>query len=110
MERLGIADEMKSKTKLVDGVSVAEVVAKGEAEIGMQQINVILPVAGIHYVGPFAAGTPGLRRFFGRGVWQFRSSGRRRLRWSSLCPHRKLRHSLERVAWSRPHTELAIGR
>ena len=43
---------MKSKTKLVDGVPVAEVVAKGEAEIGMQQINVILPVAGIHYVGP----------------------------------------------------------
>jgi molybdate transport system substrate-binding protein len=52
MERLGIADEMKSKTKLVDGVPVAEVVAKGEAKIGMQQINVILPVAGIHYVGP----------------------------------------------------------
>jgi len=52
MERLGIADEMKSRTKLVDGVPVAEVVAKGEAEIGMQQINVILPIAGIHYVGP----------------------------------------------------------
>jgi hypothetical protein len=27
------------------------VVAKGEAEIGMQQINVILPVAGADYVG-----------------------------------------------------------
>ena len=52
MERLGIADEMKSRTKLVNGVPVAELVAKGEAEIGMQQINVILPVAGIHYVGP----------------------------------------------------------
>jgi molybdate transport system substrate-binding protein len=52
MERLGIADEMKGKTKLVEGVPVAEVVAKGEAEIGMQQINVILPIAGIDYVGP----------------------------------------------------------
>jgi molybdate transport system substrate-binding protein len=52
MERLGIADAMKDKTKLVDGVPVAEVVAKGEAEIGMQQINVILPIAGIDYVGP----------------------------------------------------------
>jgi molybdate transport system substrate-binding protein len=52
MERLGIADEMKSKTKLVEGVPVAEVVAKGEAEIGLQQINVILPIAGIDYVGP----------------------------------------------------------
>ena len=52
MERLDIADEMKPRIKLVDGVPVAEVVAKGEAEIGMQQINVIRPVAGIHYVGP----------------------------------------------------------
>jgi molybdate transport system substrate-binding protein len=52
MERLGIAEEMKSKTRLVDGVPVAEVVAKGEAELGLQQINVILPVAGIDYAGP----------------------------------------------------------
>jgi len=52
MERLGIADEIKSKTRLVEGVPVAEIVAKGDAEIGLQQINVILPVAGIDYVGP----------------------------------------------------------
>jgi molybdate transport system substrate-binding protein len=52
IERLGIADQLKSKTKLVEGVPVAEIVAKGEAEIGMQQINVILPVAGADYVGP----------------------------------------------------------
>jgi len=52
MERLGIADAMKPKTRLVEGVPVAEIVAKGEAEIGLQQINVILPVAGVDYVGP----------------------------------------------------------
>jgi molybdate transport system substrate-binding protein len=55
MERLGLAEQLKDKTKLVDGVPVAEVVAKGEAEIGMQQINVILPVAGADYVGPLPA-------------------------------------------------------
>jgi molybdate transport system substrate-binding protein len=55
MERLGLAEQLKTKTKLVDGVPVAEVVAKGEAEIGMQQINVILPVAGADYVGPLPA-------------------------------------------------------
>ena len=55
MQRLGIAEQLKDKTKLVDGVPVAEVVAKGEAEIGMQQINVILPVAGADYVGPLPA-------------------------------------------------------
>jgi len=55
MERLGITEQLKDKTKLVDGVPVAEVVAKGEAEIGIQQINVILPVAGADYVGPLPA-------------------------------------------------------
>jgi molybdate transport system substrate-binding protein len=67
MERLGIADAMASKTKLVDGVPVAEVVAKGEAEIGMQQINVILPVPGVDYVGPLP---PGLQDYvvFAAGV------------------------------------------
>jgi hypothetical protein len=39
----------------VDGVPLAEIVAKGEAEIGMQLINVILPVAGADYVGPLPA-------------------------------------------------------
>jgi molybdate transport system substrate-binding protein len=48
----GIAEQLKDKTKLVDGFLVAEVVARGEAEIGMQQINVIVPVAGADYVGP----------------------------------------------------------
>jgi molybdate transport system substrate-binding protein len=52
MERLGIAAQLKDKTKRVSGVPVAEVVAKGEAEIGLQQINVILPVVGADYAGP----------------------------------------------------------
>lgn len=55
LERLGLAEQLKDKVKLVDGVPVAKVVAKGEAEIGMQQINVILPVAGADYVGPLPA-------------------------------------------------------
>jgi molybdate transport system substrate-binding protein len=55
IERLGLAEQLKDKTKLVDGIPVAEVVARDEAEIGMQQINVILPVAGADYVGPLPA-------------------------------------------------------
>ncbi len=49
--RLGIADAMKSKTKLT-GRPVAELMASGEAEIGMQQIVAILPVKGAELVGP----------------------------------------------------------
>jgi len=51
LERLGIAEEMKPKTKLTGG-PVAEIVASGEAEIGMQQIVAILPIKGADLVGP----------------------------------------------------------
>jgi molybdate transport system substrate-binding protein len=51
LARLGIADAMKPKTRLTGG-PVAELVASGEAEIGMQQIVAILPVKGAELVGP----------------------------------------------------------
>jgi molybdate transport system substrate-binding protein len=51
MERLGLANELKSKTRLTTG-PVAELVANGEAEIGLQQIVAILPVKGAELVGP----------------------------------------------------------
>jgi molybdate transport system substrate-binding protein len=49
--RLGIADAMKPKAKLTSRL-VAEIVAEGEAEVGMQQIVAILPVKGAELVGP----------------------------------------------------------
>jgi molybdate transport system substrate-binding protein len=52
MQKLGIADALKDRTKFIDGIPVAETVAKGEVEVGLQQINVIVPVAGADYVGP----------------------------------------------------------
>ena len=51
MVRLGIAEEMKPKTRLTSR-PVAEIVAEGEAQIGMQQIVAILPVKGAELVGP----------------------------------------------------------
>ena len=52
MEKLGIADQLKARTKFIDGRAVAEDVAKGLVEVGLQQINVIIPVEGADYVGP----------------------------------------------------------
>jgi molybdate transport system substrate-binding protein len=52
MEKLGIADALKARTQFIDGRPVAEDVAKGLVEIGLQQINVIIPVEGADYVGP----------------------------------------------------------
>jgi len=54
LQRLGIAREMKPKTRLTGG-PVAELVANGEAELGMQQIVAILPVKGAELVGPLPA-------------------------------------------------------
>jgi len=51
IDRLGLGEEMRPKTKLTSG-PVAELVASGEAEIGMQQIVAILPVVGAELVGP----------------------------------------------------------
>jgi molybdate transport system substrate-binding protein len=52
MEKLGIAAQLKDRTKFVNGRPVAEAVANGEVEVGIQQINVLLPTAGSDYVGP----------------------------------------------------------
>jgi molybdate transport system substrate-binding protein len=52
MEKLGIAAQLKDRTKFINGRPVAEDVAKGAVEIGIQQINVLLPEPGADYVGP----------------------------------------------------------
>src|SRR6266481_906554 len=51
-QKLGIYDQIKDKIKLVTGKPVAVAVAEGEVEIGIQQTNVIQPVAGTTYLGP----------------------------------------------------------
>ena len=52
IDRLGIAEQLKSKTILVPGAQAADVVARGEAEIGVAQASEIVPVAGAQLVGP----------------------------------------------------------
>src|SRR5579859_8130528 len=51
-EKLGIADAMKDKAKKIPATPVAEIVARGDAEIGFQQISELKPIAGIDIVGP----------------------------------------------------------
>jgi molybdate transport system substrate-binding protein len=55
LDRLGIAAEMKGKSRLISGGAVAEHIARGEAELGIHQISEILPVKGIALVGPLPA-------------------------------------------------------
>jgi molybdate transport system substrate-binding protein len=66
--KLGIADQIKSKSRKIEADPVGGVVATGEFEIGFQQISELRPVKGIDIVGElppgaqritvFAAGIP----------------------------------------------------
>jgi molybdate transport system substrate-binding protein len=66
LEKLGIAEEVKAKLVPPQGRElVGTVVARGDAEIGVQQFSELLPVEGIEILGPL----PGdLQRFMVYGV------------------------------------------
>ena len=52
-QRLGIADQVSSKSRRIEGGErVGAVIARGEAEIGFQQISELLPVPGLDHVTP----------------------------------------------------------
>lgn len=50
--RMGLWEELENKSKRIVGDRVAAVVARGEVQIGFQQISEILPIEGAIYVGP----------------------------------------------------------
>jgi molybdate transport system substrate-binding protein len=58
-EQLGIAAELKGKSRKIQGPPsgepVAAVVARGEAEIGFQQVSELIHEPGVSYVGPIPA-------------------------------------------------------
>ncbi len=52
LPRLGLWDELAPKSQRVVSERVAAVVARGDVEIGFQQISEILPIEGATYAGP----------------------------------------------------------
>ena len=55
LQRLGIADRILPRSTRVQSEPVGAVVARGDAEIGFQQISELLPEKGIDVVGPLPA-------------------------------------------------------
>ena len=49
--RLGIAEQVRGKARMIPAEPVAKVVARGDAQIGFQQLSELKPVAGIEIVG-----------------------------------------------------------
>lgn len=55
-KKMGITDKIKDKVKQpASGVQIGELVARGEADLGFQQVSELLHVKGIDYLGPLPA-------------------------------------------------------
>lgn len=53
LDKLGIAEQVKKKSTLVKGKElVGQAIARGEVELGLQQISELRVVPGVDYVGP----------------------------------------------------------
>jgi molybdate transport system substrate-binding protein len=84
--KLGIAAQIKNKSRKIEATPVGNVVASGEVEIGFQQFSELRSVQGIDIVGPlppgaqqitvFAAGIPATSKHpdLGRAFIQFLAS------------------------------------
>ena len=51
LKKLGIHDQVMPKSRKIVTERVGTIVARGEAEIGLQQVSELLPIEGIRYVG-----------------------------------------------------------
>jgi molybdate transport system substrate-binding protein len=54
-KQLGVSPAVKAKSKMIPADPVGEIVARGEAELGFQQLSELLPVEGITILGPIPA-------------------------------------------------------
>ncbi|MGB7035242.1 MAG: substrate-binding domain-containing protein [Xanthobacteraceae bacterium] len=63
VDQLGLTDELKTKTILVPGAQAPELVAKGEAELGVAQGSEIVPVAGAEVLGPLPGNLGSVTQF-----------------------------------------------
>ena len=88
-KKLGVADEIAGKTRKVrgppSGEPVAAVVARGEAEIGFQQVAELIHVPGADFVGtvPSDVQPP---TFFSARCRRIRNSRTLRSRCCASCP------------------------
>jgi molybdate transport system substrate-binding protein len=52
VDQLGIGEQVRAKAKTPPGGIIAEIIAKGDAEIGVQMISELTGVKGTEYIGP----------------------------------------------------------
>jgi molybdate transport system substrate-binding protein len=63
LERLGIADEVRAKATVIPSGFTAELVARGEVALAVQQVSELMVVPGIEVVGRLPPGIEGIATF-----------------------------------------------
>ncbi len=53
LDKLDLTDQLRPKTILVPGAQAAEVVGRGDAEVGVTQASEIVTVKGTQLLGPY---------------------------------------------------------
>jgi molybdate transport system substrate-binding protein len=54
-KKLDVSDAIRAKSKMIPAEPVGEVVARGDAALGFQQVSELLPIKGIEFLGPIPA-------------------------------------------------------
>jgi molybdate transport system substrate-binding protein len=62
-KKLGVLDQVGPKGKMIERIPVASVVAKGDYELGFQQVAELLPVPGVTFVGKIPENVQSVTRF-----------------------------------------------
>ncbi|BBH46059.1 substrate-binding domain-containing protein [Pseudomonas sp. KU43P] len=62
-KRLGIDEQLKPKASMVAKIPVATEVAKGNYQVGFQQVSELLPVPGVSFVGKLPESVQSVTRF-----------------------------------------------
>ncbi|MGY4489794.1 substrate-binding domain-containing protein [Pseudomonas sp. TE3610] len=62
-KRLGVETQLKPKAKMIERIPVAGEVAKGNPQVGLQQVSELLPIAGVTYVGKIPEPVQSVTRF-----------------------------------------------
>ena len=63
IQRLGIADEVNAKATVIPSGFTAELAARGEVELAVQQVSELMLVPGIDIVGPLPPGAESVTMF-----------------------------------------------
>jgi len=90
MEKLGIAaNSSRTARKIHQTDGRLRGTGEGRSRVGIQQINVLLPVAGADYVGPLPERAAGLRAVLDPAYSQYRKPGRTRQCFPENSPLRR---------------------